>query len=114
MSHRKFNPPLQKSFAGTFDGYDVFTVNALAIRNASQADDEFDNVATHDDFPDVIPHGVIWTAPATWATEGRFFVANAVAKLKAKKAGKSEDEAFDAGDRADRALRERATGVKYR
>jgi hypothetical protein len=35
MARRKFNPPLNKRFVETVEGYDVYTVDAFAIRNAA-------------------------------------------------------------------------------
>jgi hypothetical protein len=114
MARRRFNPPLNKRYVATSDGYDIFIVDAHAIRNASQPDEEFDNVATHEDFPDIVPERHIWTSQATWKKEGRFFVANAVTELQAREAGLSKDKAFDAGNAADRHLRQEVTGIEYR
>jgi hypothetical protein len=114
MARRTFHPPLNKRFVQTVEGYDVYTVDAFAIRNAAQPDEEFDNIAVHDDFPDIIPEGAIWTAQSTWRKEGRFFVANAVAELKALEARKSKSDAYDVGIAAEQRLREQETGIKYR
>ena len=114
MARRKFYPPLNKRFVQSVEGYDVYTVDAFAIRNAAQPDEEFDNVAIHDDFPDIIARGTIWTAQATWDKEGRFFTANAVTELKAVDSGKSKSDAYDAGIAAEQRLRKKETGITYR
>src|SRR3954469_16460259 len=112
--NRKFRPSLNKKFVETHDGYDVYTVNPFAIRNAAQPDEEFDNGASSVDFPDLIPEGEIWTNESTYRREGQFFIANAATELNQVGLGKSETEAFDAGVKAERALRQRLTGIKFR
>jgi hypothetical protein len=114
MARRKFHPPLNKRFVRTVEGFDVYTVDAFAIRNAAQPDEEFDNVAIHGDFPDIIPEGAIWTARSTWEKEGRFFLANAVAELKALESKKTKSDAYDAGIAAEQRLRQKETGIAYR
>lgn len=114
MSKRHFNPPLNKRFVNTLDGYDIYTVNSFAIRNATEPDEEFDNIAIHNDFPDLIPKNQIWTYDATYKREGKFFLANAIAELNSLQNGKSQDEAYEAGLKAERQLRENITGVKFR
>src|SRR5574340_1284360 len=107
MKRRRFSPALHKRFAAARDGYDVYTVNAFGFRNSAEPDEEFGNVATHEDFPDLIPEGEIWTVDATYRREGQFFVANALAELKSREEGKSQSDAFDAGVEAERRLREK-------
>ncbi len=114
MKRRRFSPPLDKRFVATRDGYDVYTVNAFAIRNVAEPDEEFGNVATHEDFPDLIPEGQIWTVEATYRREGRFFLANATAELESLAKGQSKDAAFDAGVEAERRLRKEVTGIEFR
>ncbi len=114
MSRRRFRPALGKRRVANANGYDVYTINAYAIRNAAEPDEEFGNVATHEDFPDLIPRDEIWTVEATYAKEGRFFIANAVAELESLAKGESKSDAFDAGVAAERRLREEITGIKVR
>lgn len=114
MKKRRFNPPLDKRFVGTYDGFAVYSVDAFAIRNAAEPDEEFDNFATSEEFPDLIPAGEIWLSNRTLRSEGRFFIANAVARLDALKDGASEATAYTMGLNADRKLRASETGLEYR
>ncbi len=114
MKRRHFQPSLKKRFVETHDGYDVYTIDPFAIRNAAQPDEEFDNGASHADFPDLIPEGEIWTNRATYRREGQFFITNAATEMNKIGLGKSGSEAFDAGVEAERTLRERVTGIKFR
>lgn len=114
MPKRHFNPPLNKRLVKTQDGYDIYTVNSFAIRNAAEPDEEFDNIAIHNDFPDLIPESQIWTYDATYKREGKYFLTNAIAELKSLESGKSKDDAYEAGLKAERQLREKTTGIKYR
>lgn len=114
MSKRRFKPPLNKTFVGTQQDYSIYTVNAAAIRNAAQPDEEFDNIAIHSDFPDLIGDDEIWTAESTFKREGQFFIANAIAELDALNAGKSKTDAYEAGLEAEQKLREQQTGIKFR
>jgi hypothetical protein len=110
----RFQPKLNKRFVATRDGYDIFSINPFAIRNLAQPDEEFDNFATHNEFPDIIPKGAIWINERAMRREGEFFSANAVARLKALEGGASEDSAYTIGLNADRKLRAMRTGIRYR
>jgi len=114
VTARRFKPPLNKKFVADRGLYSVYTVDGFAIRNATEADEEFTNFATQNDFPDLVAEDDIWTTEGTYKREGRFFVANAIATLESRKAGKSEDDAFDFGNLTEQRLRERITGIKYR
>jgi hypothetical protein len=114
MKKRRFNPPLDKRLVGNFDSYKVYSVDAFAVRNAAEPDEEFDNFATNGEFPDLVPDGEIWVSNRSLRSEGRFFIANAVARLNALKAGASEATAYTMGLNADRKLRARETGLEYR
>jgi hypothetical protein len=105
---------LNKQFVASYDGYDVCSIDASAIRNIAQPDEEFDNFATQKEFADLIPPGEIWLSQKTLDTEGVFFIANALARLKEEDRGRSEDTAYTAGIEAERVLREKLTGLKFR
>src|SRR5205085_10567040 len=76
--------------------------------------EEFGNFATKDQFPDLIPAGEIWVGERTLDKEGIFYIANALARVKEIDNGASEDKAYIAGLEAERELRERLTGLKFR
>jgi hypothetical protein len=111
---KHFSPKLNKRYVLTCEGYDVYAVDPFAVRNYAEPDEEFDNFATRDEFPNLIPKGEIWLAHQTLESEGVFFIANAVARLKELARGASEDRAYDAGIKVDRALREQHNHVKFR
>jgi hypothetical protein len=114
MAKRRFTPKLNKKLYDTRDGYKIYTVNDYAIRNSSQPDEEFDHFATHDEYPDLIGKDEIWVSQSVVAREGEFFIANALARLKALAKGDPEDKAYTVGLNAERRLREEVTGLDYR
>jgi hypothetical protein len=109
-----YRPRLNKRFIETRDGYDCYSVNAFAVRNLAEPNEEFTNFATRDDFPNLIPDGEIWIASRLVPREGEFFMTNAVARLKALEAGASKDTAYTIGLNAERKVRARRTGLEYR
>ncbi len=114
MKKHRCNPRLNKRLVDTCDGYRVYSVNPFAIRNVAQPDEEFSNFAIREDFPDLIPDGEIWISQQHMAEEGRFFIANALARLKAQARGASETKAYEVGLNAEGKLRAQRSGVKYR
>src|SRR5262249_6888306 len=106
-------PKLHKQFVATHEGWDVYTIDASAVRNIAQPDEEFGNFATHDEFPDLIPKGEIWLGEKNLDKEGIFFIANALTRFKEKDKGSSDDKAYTAGLNVERSLRERLTGLKF-
>src|SRR5438105_11405594 len=98
----RFDPPLKKKLVLEHSGLGVYAVDAFAVRNLAKPDEEFDNFATRDEFPGLIPAGEIWISHRTLATEGVFFIANALARLKALERGAEEGDAQQAGLEVDR------------
>src|SRR5262245_33397685 len=91
MSEKHFNPKLNKRRVLAHADYTVYAVNALAVRNFAQPDEEFGNFATADEFPDLIPRSEIWISEKLAPKEGVFFVANALARLSRQGAGLSPE-----------------------
>src|SRR5947199_2610858 len=113
MSDNHFNPKLHKRRVLSHADYTVFSVNAFAVRNAAQADEEFGNFATQDEFPDLIPGGEIWISEKLAPREGVFFIANALTFLSRQAAG-ATDQAEEDGLKVERALREKINGDAFR
>jgi len=111
---RTGNHPLRKRFITRHNGYAVYTVNASAVRNIAQPDEEFTNFATQNDFPDLIPKGEIWISDKSLDTEGVFFIVNALTSLKLVENGMDEEKAYQTGLQLERDLREPMTGLKFR
>lgn len=111
---RRFAPRLDKRLIACQEGHNVYAVNAFAVRNTTQPDEEFGNFATSDQFPDVIEKTDIWISDRVVETEATFFIANALAQLAARERGLSNENAYEAGQEAEQDLRERIVGVKYR
>jgi hypothetical protein len=105
---------LEKKLLGETEGYRIYSVNAFAVRNLAKKDEEFDNFATGDEFPDLIPEKEVWLSNRSIPSERKYFIADAVARLKALEAGKPEEKAYDAGLEADRKLRQEKSGLPYR
>jgi hypothetical protein len=105
---------MKKTFVATHEGWDVYSVDASAVRCIARPDEEFGNFATRDKFPNLIPAGEIWLGEKNLDREGVFFIANALTYLKEKEKGTPEDRAYTAGLNVERALREKLTGLKFR
>lgn len=110
---RRFEPKLNKHRYLTHADFRVFTVNGLAVRNASEVDEEFGNFATHDEFPDVIGPCEVWLSEKLAPREGVFFAANAFTYLARVAAG-ATSKAYDEGIITERALREVVNGIEFR
>jgi Virulence factor BrkB len=113
MSARRFDPKLNKKRLLSLADFTIYTVNGLAVRNASRPDEEFGNFATHDEFPDAIGKKEVWVTEKLAAREGVFFAANALTYLARKSEG-ATDKAYDDGIAVERVLRERINGVEFR
>src|SRR5947209_12054650 len=114
MSSRPARLKLNKRYIATHAGYDFYSVNAFAVRDIAQPDEEFGILASREEFHDLIPEGQIWIAEKTLDKEGIFFVADALTRLKEEARGVAEDRAYEAGLNVERFLRERVNGVKFR
>lgn len=84
---RSYNPKLNKKLYLRHADCVIYTVNGLAVRNASQEDEEFGNFATHDEFPDCIGEREVCMSEKLAAREGVFFAANALTYLAKVAAG---------------------------
>ncbi len=114
MGKNHFRPGLHKRRVLSHADCTVYAVNAFAVRNVAQPDDEFGNFAACDEFPKLIPPGEIWISEKIAPKEGIFFIANALAQKASQARGTSEDRAYDEGLEAERLLREKINGIAYR
>lgn len=114
MGRYHFKPNLHKQRLLTHKDFTVYTVNAEAVRDVAQPDEEFGNFATQADFPDLIPAGEIWIAQKTAAEEGIFFIANALMQAKAVADGVPDGTAYEAGLNVERFLRQRLNRIEFR
>jgi hypothetical protein len=89
-------------------------VNAYAVSDAAQPDEEFGNFATQKEFRNLIPKGEVWLSEKTVEPEGLFFMADAMMWLKQEAHGVPEERAYTAGLNVERFLRERIDGIKFR
>src|SRR5690349_956554 len=114
MGRPRTTPKLGKRTVATLLGYDVVTVNAFGVRDLARHDEEFTNFATHSDFPSLIPRREVWIDRRLFEADGLFFLVNALTQLEARMRGDSEDRSYDSGLAAERLLRERLVGERYR
>ena len=77
-----YKPKLHKRLVLSHADYTVYSVNAFAVRNVAQPDEEFGNFATQEEFQNLIPKGEIWIAEKSMDAEGLFFIANALTRLQ--------------------------------
>jgi hypothetical protein len=103
-----------KRFILTHEEHDVYSVNALAVRDTTQSDEEFGIFATHEEFPHLIPKNEIWIAEKSIKTEGVFYIADALMRMKERAKGTPDDKAYTAGLNVERILREKLLGLKFR
>jgi|GEM_PF-709722 len=108
-----FNPKLNKKCVLVHEAYTVYSVNALAVRNFAEPDEEFGNFATRDEFPNLIPKGEIWISEKLAAKEGVFFIAHALTELT-RRADGAGDKAYEEGLQVEQLLREKLNGVEFR
>lgn len=106
----RYDPKLNRKLYLIHADYTIYTVNGISVRNASKADEEFGNFATHDEFPDVIGDHEVWISEKLTSKEGVFFAANALTFL----AKGSTDKAYNDGIAVERVLRESINGVEFR
>jgi hypothetical protein len=111
MNHRR--PPLHKRHIFTHGSYGVFAVDPLSVRDISLNCEEFGNFAVHAEFPRLIPENESWITDRIADSEGIFFIANALAQLRAREHG-DDDRAYDAGENVERFLRHRLRGAEFR
>lgn len=114
MATTHYNPKLRKKRVLSHTDFTVYSVNAFAVRNAAEPDEEFGNFATRDEFADLIPEGEIWISEKLAAKEGIFFIANALTQLARQANGVSPERAYDDGLEVEQGLRERINGIAYR
>src|SRR5438132_13451042 len=107
-------PTLNKRLVLRHGEYAAYSVNALAVRDRSNNDEEFTHFATHKEFPRLIPKGEIWVADHLADCEGVYFIADALTRLKEIEAGVPEETAYEAGLNVERFLRHRLDGAEYR
>ncbi len=114
MKRKHCRPALRKKFIAHFHDYDVYSINAFAVRNLAEPDEEFTNFATNDEFQKLIPKGEIWIAEKSIQKEGVFFIANSLMRMREKAKGRSDIRAYDAGLKVERTLREKLNYIKFR
>ena len=113
MGPNHFNPKLNKKCVLVHEDYTVYSVNALAVRNFAELDEEFGNFATQDEFPNLIPKGEIWISEKLAPREGVFFIANALTELT-RQADGAADKAYEDALQVEQLLREKLNGVQFR
>ena len=114
MSKSSRGTGLKKTHVTTLRGHRVMTVDAFGIRTRTRHDEEFTNFAIHSDFPAMIPPGEVWVDERLYEAEGLFSLVNAMVHLKKLEEGEPEDRAYGAGVKAERLIRERLLGIKFR
>jgi hypothetical protein len=113
MAGNHYTPKLNKHRVLTHAEYTVYAVNAFAVRDAAQPDEEFGNFATRDEFKNLIPKGEIWISEKLAEKEGVFFIANALTQ-QARQAAGATDRAYDDGLEVEQLLRVKLNGIEYR
>lgn len=105
---------IKKKLISSHHDYQLYTVDATALRTSDEGNEEFGNFATHDEFPHLIGQNEVWVADKLLEREGLFYQANALARLTHAARGESKNTAYEAGLRVERFLREELTGIAYR
>jgi hypothetical protein len=114
MNDRQSERDLRKRHLLTQGGYEFISVDAFAVRNMTRADEELFHVCTAEDLPRLIPEKEVWLSEELVDTEGLYFIAGALARLKHAEAGAEPEAAYTAGMNVERFLRRRIGGFIYR
>jgi hypothetical protein len=114
MNDRPAEQPLHKRHLLSQGGHEFISVDAFAVRNSTRADEEFIHVCTSEDFPRLIPEKEVWLSEELVDSEGLYFIAGALARLKQIEAGAAPETAYVAGQNVERFLRRRIGGYRYR
>jgi hypothetical protein len=107
-------PRIKKRLISAHHDYQLYSVDATALRTSDEGNEEFGNFATHEEFPHLIDKHEIWIAAELLEREGLFYQVNALARLARKDRGQTDEKAYEAGLEVERYLREQLTGIKYR
>ncbi|HVX11017.1 MAG TPA: hypothetical protein VHC22_07550 [Pirellulales bacterium] len=107
-------PNIHKKLISSHHDYQLYSVDATALRTSAEGNEEFGNFATHDEFPHLIGPKEIWVADKLLEREGLFYQVNALARLGREGRGQTKDSAYEAGLKLEQLLREELTGIKYR
>lgn len=102
---------LDKKKLDKIGDYRIYSVNASAIRNTSQGDDEFNHFATHLEFPDLVPNNEIWISRDIAKREIPFLIHNGINQYEGKKKGKKW---YDYALKKERAEREKVDHLKFK
>jgi hypothetical protein len=114
MSRNHFDPKLHKTRVLSHADFTVYSVNAFAVRNVAQPDEEFGSFATRESFPNLIPKGEIWISEKLAPKEGVFFIANALTQQHWRQERGDPDRGYDEGLEVERLLREKLNGTEFR
>lgn len=104
----------KKRLISAHHDYQLYSVDATALRTSDEGNEEFGNFATHEEFPKLIGKNEIWIADTLLEREGFFYQANALTRLLRQARGQTKDTAYEGGLQVECYLREQLTGIKYR
>lgn len=98
---------IQKRLYRRYGEYTVYVVDGEAVRDLRpEGDEEFGEWSIHVYFPKLIPDNEIWLEDDLPETEYPFVLANAFTQLRRLSSGASKDAAYEAGNEAERRLRQ--------
>lgn len=106
-----FQPKLNKKHFLSHLECKVCSINGYAVRNATQADEEFGNFGTTDEVPNLIPKGEVWISEKLAPKD----ILHCQCADPALCAGPGHvDRAYAEGIEAERHLREMLNGIAFR
>lgn len=111
---RAKEPSTKPLFLCSYGKYTVWLVDDFAIRNTSLKNEEFSNFAIHADFPSVVPKDQIWISKNETEKDRKFYIANALKRLKELELGASTGASYDASLRVEQSLRRADDGITKR
>lgn len=86
---------LNKKLIDQFGKVKVFRVNGEAVRNSSEAGEEFGESGIHSFYPGVIPEDEVWIEDDVKPAEVGVLVAERLFELKCLSSGMSKDKAYE-------------------
>ena len=103
---------IEKKRLDRIGDYAIYTVNAAAVRDSSQENDEFNHLATHLEFPKLVPNKEIWISQDISKHERQFLIHNGFNQYEGKR--KKKRSWYDYALKKEKREREVVDGIKFK
>jgi hypothetical protein len=103
---------IEKKRLDRIGDYTIYTVNAAAVRDSSQENDEFNHFSTHLEFPKLVPNKEIWISQDISKHERQFLIHNGFNQYEGKR--KKKRSWYDYALKKEKREREVVDGIKFK